>query len=114
MSTYLKGDIDTWATFIRDDYRNIGGTEAELWNSKQEIIEYTNTIMDQFLGTADIRNREIEVIPYGDYLMVHEFTDLYVKIDGKWTLYAPFRMSSLMEKQILAGLHFISMAHIQI
>jgi signal transduction histidine kinase/ketosteroid isomerase-like protein len=97
-STYLKGDIETWATFVRDDYKNIGGTKAEIWNSKQEIIEYTNTIMDQFLGTADIRNREIEVIPYGDYFMVHEFTDLYLKIDGEWTFYAPFRMSSLMEK----------------
>ena len=97
-STYLKGDIETWATFIRDDYRNIGGTKEEIWNSKQEIIDYTNRIMDQMLGTAEIRNREIEVIPYGEYMMVNEFTDLYVKIEGEWTFYGPFRLSSLLEK----------------
>ena len=97
-TTYLKGDIETWATFIRDDYRNIGGTKEEIWNSKQEIIDYTRRILDQMLGTAEIRNREIEVIPYGEYMMVNEFTDLYVKIEGEWTFYAPFRMSSLFEK----------------
>jgi signal transduction histidine kinase len=97
-TTYLKGDIETWATFIRDDYRNIGGTKEEIWNSRQEIIDYTNSIMDQMLDTVEIRNREIEVIPYGEYMMVNEFTDLFVKIDGDWTFYGPFRMSSLLEK----------------
>ncbi|MDI1322872.1 MAG: nuclear transport factor 2 family protein, partial [Algoriphagus sp.] len=97
-TTYLKGDIETWATFIRDDYRNIGGTKEEIWNSKQEIIDYTTKILDQMIGSAEIRNREIEVIPYGEYMMVNEFTDLYVKIDGEWIFYGPFRMSSLLEK----------------
>jgi signal transduction histidine kinase len=97
-TTYLKGDIETWATFIRDDYRNIGGTKEEIWNSKQEIINYTNSILDQMLGTVDIRNRKVELIPYGEYMMVHEFTDLYVKVEGEWIFYGPFRMSSLLEK----------------
>ena len=97
-TTYIKGDIETWATFIRDDYRNIGGTKEEIWNSKQEIIDYTNSILSQLVGTVDIRNRKIEVIPYGEYMMVNEFTDLYVKIESEWTFYAPFRMSSLLEK----------------
>jgi signal transduction histidine kinase len=97
-TTYLKGDIETWATFLRDDYRNIGGTKEEIWNSKQEIIDYTLKIMDQMLGTVEIRNREIEVIPYGEYMMVNEFTDLHVKAEGEWILYGPFRMSSLLEK----------------
>ncbi|MBK8496741.1 MAG: nuclear transport factor 2 family protein [Chitinophagaceae bacterium] len=97
-STYLKGDIKTWATFIRDDYRNIGGTKEEIWNSKQEIVDYTYSILDQMAGTVDIRNRKVELIPYNEYMMVHEFTDLYVKVEGEWVFYGPFRMSSLLEK----------------
>jgi signal transduction histidine kinase len=97
-TTYIKGDIATWATFIRDDYRNIGGTKEEIWNSKEEIINYTNSILSQLVGTVDIRNRKVELIPYGEYMMVHEFTDLFVKIEGEWTFYSPFRMSSLLEK----------------
>ncbi|MBL0306494.1 MAG: nuclear transport factor 2 family protein [Chitinophagaceae bacterium] len=107
-TTYLKGDIATWATFIRDDYRNIGGTKEEIWNSKQEIIDYTYRIMDQMKGTVDIRNRKVELIPYGEYIMVHEFTDLYVKIEGEWTFYGPFRMSSLLEKTDAGWIAFTS------
>ena len=96
--TYMKGDLELWSTFLKEDYYNIGGTKEEIWHSKQEILDYTHTIIDQMLGNTEIRNREIEVLPYGDYVMVNEFTDLYVKVDGKWSFYGPFRMSSLLEK----------------
>ena len=97
-TTYLKGDFDTWSKFIAEDYYNIGGTKEEIWHSKQEILDYSHAILDQMVGQAEFRNREIEVLPYGDYVMVNEFTDLYVKIEGEWTFYGPFRMSSLLAK----------------
>jgi hypothetical protein len=97
-ATYLKGDLETWATFLRDDYRNIGGTKEEIWNSKQEILEYTTWMMDQMKGHVEFRNREIDIIPYGSQVMLHEFTDVYIMIEGEWILYGPFRMSSLLEK----------------
>ena len=96
--TYIKGDYERWATFVADDYYNIGGTKEEIWHSKQEILEYSYALQDQMVDQAEIRNRTIEVLPYGDYVMVNEFTDLYVKIEGEWTFYGPFRMSSLMSK----------------
>ncbi|REG91082.1 ATP-binding protein [Algoriphagus antarcticus] len=96
--TYLSGDLDTWATFIKEDYYNIGGTKEEIWHSKEEILAYSNSIKDQMIGQAEVRNRKIEATPYGDHVMVNEFTDLYVKIDGEWSFYGPFRMSSLLEK----------------
>ncbi|MDG1277820.1 MAG: ATP-binding protein [Algoriphagus sp.] len=96
--TYINGDYDHWATFVADDYYNIGGTKEEIWHSKQEILEYSYAMQDQMVGQAEFRNRTIEVLPYRDYLMVNEFTDLYVKIEGEWTFYGPFRMSSLMSK----------------
>jgi signal transduction histidine kinase len=97
-TTYIKGDYDRWSTFITEDYYNIGGTKEEIWHSKQEILNYSYAMQDQMVGQAEIRNREIEVLPYGDYLMVNEFTDLFVKIEGEWTYYGPFRMSSLLSK----------------
>ncbi|TXE14742.1 ATP-binding protein [Algoriphagus aquimarinus] len=96
--TYIKGDFNLWSTFIAEDYYNIGGTKEEIWHSKQEILDYSHAIFGQMVGQAEIRNREIEVLPYGDYVMVNEFTDLYVKIEGEWTYYGPFRMSSLLSK----------------
>ncbi|MEB2773851.1 ATP-binding protein [Algoriphagus sp. D3-2-R+10] len=97
-TTYMKGDFDIWSTFIAEDYYNIGGTKEEIWHTKQEILDYSHAIHDQMVGQAEFRNRQIEALPYGDYVMVNEFTDLYVKIEGEWTYYGPFRMSSLLEK----------------
>ena len=95
---YMKGDLDLWSTFIKEDYCHIGGRKEEIWHSKQEILEYTHSILDQMSGDTEMRNREIEVLPYGDKVMVDEFADLYVKVDGAWSFYRPFRISSLMEK----------------
>ena len=96
--TYLKGDLKTWATFIKDDYYNIGGTKAEIWSNKQEILAYSKTISTQIQDKAEFRNRHIEVQSYDAFLMVNEFTDLYVKGGDGWSLYGSFRMSSLLEK----------------
>ncbi len=46
-ASYLKGNIRHWKKYLVDDYRNIGGTEEEIWNSKKEILDYTNRMMDQ-------------------------------------------------------------------
>ena len=95
---YMKGDLDLWSTFIKEDYCHIGGRKEEIWHSKQEILDNTHAILDQMSGDTEMRNREIEVLPYGDKVMVDEFADLYVKVDGAWSFYRPFRISSLMEK----------------
>ncbi len=95
--TYLRGDIATLSTLMRDDYYNIGGTKEEIWHSKQEILDYTYSILDQMVGKVEIRNRKIDVLQFGDYVMVNEFTDLYVKTDNEWSFYGPFRMSTLLE-----------------
>ncbi|MFO7847609.1 MAG: hypothetical protein R6V27_13670, partial [Balneolaceae bacterium] len=42
--SYFRGDLERWQSYLVDDYRNIGGTEEEIWNSKQEIVEYTHRV----------------------------------------------------------------------
>jgi len=96
--TYLSGDLKTWATFLSDDYRNIGTTKEELWNSKQEILDYTYSVIDQMIGMAEIRDRKVDIIPYKGYFMVHELADIYVKSEAGWAFYAPVRLSTLLEK----------------
>jgi signal transduction histidine kinase/ketosteroid isomerase-like protein len=96
--SYLKGDLQTWASYLPDDYRNIGTTKAEIWNNKKEIVEYTQRVIDQMVGMAETRNKKTHIIPYDPYFMVHELGDLYVKVEEGWIFYAPFRLSSLLEK----------------
>jgi signal transduction histidine kinase len=96
--TYLKGDLETWSTFIKDDYYNIGGTKEEIWHSKQEILDYSRAMSEQMIGQAELRNRKVEASAYGEFIMLNEFTDMYVKAGKEWVFYGHFRMSSLMEK----------------
>ena len=55
---YLEGDLQTWSTCLTDDYKNIGGTEEEIWNSKKEILDYTMAIIDQTVGIVEFRNKK--------------------------------------------------------
>src|SRR6056297_835271 len=96
--SYFRGDLEHWQSYLVDDYRNIGGTEEEIWNSKQEIVEYTHRVIDQMAGLTELRNMQRQIIPYDRYLMVHEFTDIFIRIEEKWTFYGKFRLSSLIQK----------------
>ena len=98
-NSYFSGNIDHWSTYLVDDYRNIGGTEEEIWNSKKEILDYTYRIIDQMKGVSEIRNKQVQIIPYDPYVMVHELMDIYIKIENEWAFYQKFRLSSLIQKK---------------
>ncbi|WP_411893726.1 ATP-binding protein [Winogradskyella sp. A2] len=95
---YLKGDLKTWSQYLSDDYYNIGGTKEEIWRNKQEILDYTYTILDQLLGKVELRNRNIDVITFEKHVMVNEFLDMYIKNNKDWEFYGHFRLSSFIEK----------------
>ncbi|RYY42219.1 MAG: hypothetical protein EOO06_21460, partial [Chitinophagaceae bacterium] len=97
-SSYFEGDLDHWGEYLVDDYRNIGGTEEEVWNSKKEILDYTYRVLDQMKGATELRNKQVQLIPYDPYVMVHELLDIYIKVEEEWTFYQKFRLSSLIQK----------------
>ena len=96
--SYMLGDLKKWASYLPKDYKNIGTTQEEIWNSKEEVVDYTLAVAEQMIGMAEFRNKETQIIPYDPYIMVHELGDLFVKIDGTWSFYAKFRLSSLLKK----------------
>ncbi len=97
-NSYFEGNLDHWANYLVEDYRNIGGTEEEIWNSKKEILDYTYRVIDQMQGATELRNKQTQIIPYDPYIMVHELLDIFIKIEGEWTFYQKFRLSSLIQK----------------
>jgi len=38
--SYFEGNLEHWANYLVTDYRNIEGTEEEIWNSKKNL-DYT-------------------------------------------------------------------------
>ncbi len=63
-NSYFEGELDHWANYLVEDYRNIGGTEEEIWNSKTEILDYTKRVIHQMQGTTELRNKQTQIIPY--------------------------------------------------
>ncbi len=97
-NSYLRGDLETWASFLPDLYQNIGTTRDEVWSSKKQIVDFTNAVLDQTVGKAEIRNKHVQIIPYAPYLMVHELGELYIKTETDWSFYSEIRLSSLLQK----------------
>lgn len=98
-NSYLEGDIETWASYLADEYHNIGTTEEEVWRSKQEILDYTRAVIEQLKGGAQVRNKSFQFFPIDPYIMVHELGDMFLLNEGEWMFYAKIRMTSLMEKR---------------
>ena len=97
-NSYFEGNLDHWSNYLVEDYKNIGGTEEEIWNSKKEILDYTYRVIDQMKGATQLRNKQTQIIPYDPYIMVHELLDFYIKIENEWTFYQKFRLSTLLQK----------------
>lgn len=98
-NSYLEGDIETWASYLADEYHNIGTTREEVWQSKQEIVEYSKSVIQQLQGGAEVRNKTFQFMPIDPYVMVHELGDMFLRVNGEWTFYAHIRLTSLMEKR---------------
>ncbi|MDX1479028.1 MAG: nuclear transport factor 2 family protein, partial [Saprospiraceae bacterium] len=94
-NAYFDGDLDKWAACLAVDYKNIGTTQEEIWESREEIREYTERMHAQ-LGQAEIRNRQAKIYPVDPHVMVHEFGDVYLRTAEGWQYYAKFRVSSLL------------------
>ena len=96
-NSYFLGDLNTWASFLAPDYKNIGTTKEEIWYSRDEILNYTREILPQMVGQAELRNKQTHVYSVDPYIMVHEFGDVFIKTGEDWKLYAEFRLSSLLK-----------------
>ncbi len=97
-ASYFDGNLEHWANYLVENYRNIGGTEEEIWSNKKEILDYTYRLIDQMAGQAEMRNKTWDFILYNPYIMVHEYLDLYVKVEEQFIFYQKFRLSSLIQK----------------
>ena len=94
----MEGDPELWSSFIKEDFYHIGEREEEILQCKKEMLDYAQTTLEAMPGNTEIRNRKIKVLPFGDHVLVDEYTDLYAKVDGAWSFCRPLRTSWLLEK----------------
>ncbi|MDB4303421.1 nuclear transport factor 2 family protein, partial [Desulfosarcina sp.] len=97
--SYIKGDINTIASLLDDNYNQIGSAEAEVFYNKSEAVQFLKDTIDQVAGKTEMRNRFIKLDSLEKYILITDLFDIYVLIEDEWTFYSKFRASTLMEQK---------------
>jgi hypothetical protein len=96
--SYAKGDLETFASTLDDNYEMIGTSESEICHSKADGIAFFKGQMHEVVGKAEMRNRQIDVLPVDNLILVNEQCDVYVLVDSDWNFYSKIRISSFLRE----------------
>ena len=97
--SYMKGDVETVAALLDDEYTQIGSAESEVFFNKKDAVQFLYNTIHQVAGNLEMRNRIVKVEQQGNVFLVHELSDLYVLTNDKWVFYSKFRASTFMHKR---------------
>lgn len=106
--SYTKGDLETFASTLDERFEMIGTSESEICHSKAEGIEFLKAQLQEIVGKVAMRNRQIDLLPVENLMLVNEQCDIYVLVDsdlsaestyraaGKqdWSFYSRIRIST--------------------
>lgn len=77
-NSYFSGDVTTFGTTLHDDYEMIGTSENEICHNKEEGIEYCRGQISEVKGKIKRENRQIQVSPIDNFILINEFLDIYI------------------------------------
>jgi DNA helicase HerA-like ATPase len=116
--SYTSGDLETFAPTLDDNYEMIGTSESQICHSKAAGIEFYKVQMNEVVGKTAMRNRQINVLPEENLLLVNEQCEIYVLVASDlpadkagrqdWNFYSKIRISTwLRETEEGKGSEFI-------
>ena len=97
-ASYIRGDLESFASTLDEQFEMIGTSESEVAHNKAEGIEFYKAQMDEIVGKAEMRNRQISTKPIHDMILVNENCDIYVVVESKWIFYSKIRISTLLHE----------------
>ena len=96
--SYIKGDLETFASTLHEAYDMIGTADSEVAHNKAEGIDYFKAQMQEVGGKSEWRNRQITAKPLKDMVLINEDCDIYVLGGPEWTFYSKIRISTLLHE----------------
>mgnify|MGYP006352532953 FL=1 len=94
---YLRGDFETFASFLDDDIIIYGTAVGEIFYTKEEALRFYTATAEEMTGKADFRNRHIKIQPVGDTIAIFDESQLFILIDETWTYYGYARITGIFE-----------------
>ena len=96
---YLRGDMETFGSFLDEHVVIYGTAVGEVFSSKQEALDFYTATADEMTGKAEFRNRDIRIQALGEAFAIYEESQLYILIEGTWTFYGSARLSGILKKK---------------
>ncbi|MCA1801264.1 MAG: nuclear transport factor 2 family protein, partial [Rhodothermaceae bacterium] len=96
--SYIKGDVDSFASTLDNYFEMIGTSEIEVCHNKAEGIEFFKGQAEELIGSVEMRNREINAIPVEGMVLVNEMCDIYVLAETDWNFYSRIRISTFLRE----------------
>ena len=96
--SYLNGDVETYDSYLTEDFRFVGSTGGEEFLNKGDTTAFFKATADQLAGKAKLSNiiRTIETLE--GMVLITDLADAHILNGSDWVYYARFRFTSLMRK----------------
>ena len=95
--SYLIGDVSTLTSLLDSHYTQIGSVENEVFFTKDDAVQFVKDTINQIVGHLEMRNRITREEVIGEFILIHEFCDLFVLTEEGWVFYSKFRASTLLK-----------------
>jgi phosphoglycerate-specific signal transduction histidine kinase len=96
--SYIRGDLETFASSLDDRFEMIGTSESEICHSKADGIEFLKAQLHEIVGKVEMRNSQINMVPVDQLMLVNEQCDIYVLVGSDWNFYSKIRLSTLLKE----------------
>jgi len=96
--SYMNGDLENFASTLDEEFEMIGTSESEVAHNKADGIAFYKAQMEELVGKAEMRNRNISVKPLNGLFLFNEDCDIYVLGEPDWTFYSKIRISTLLRE----------------
>ncbi|RYY00978.1 MAG: hypothetical protein EOO53_20340 [Gammaproteobacteria bacterium] len=95
----LSADVETFASYMVDDFSIFGSANGEIFFTKDEAIEFYAATAHELKDKAQLRDRNISIQALDENnVVIRETSNLYVLIGDVWTFYGFARISCVLKQ----------------
>ena len=98
LHSYLNGDVETYNSFLDDEYHFIGSATREEFLNRKDTTQFFAETGDQFAGKTELRNETKTLEHFGELIFITHVFDGWFLHEKEWNFYSRFRFSSTLQK----------------
>ena len=98
LHSYLNGDVETYNSYLDENYHFIGSTNNEEFLDKKNTTNFFEATAEQFAGKTELRNETKIIQKFEELVFITHLFDAWFQNGKDWTYYGRFRFSNTLKK----------------